>query len=85
MSIRLPARFPYFLSPLTLLLGSFVWHASTLFSPSLPLATQPDFHVQLSYLCLTSDWESFFSHTCFTLNPKSNSSALLRTASSNSD
>ena len=60
--------------------SGFVWHASTLFFSPLQFSTQPAFHVQLPYRCRTSDWESFLSHTQMDLNPKSNSSALLRTA-----
>jgi hypothetical protein len=55
MNTPLPTLFRDFLLPRPLLLGSLLWHASTLFSSSLPIATQPDFHVQLSYLYLTSD------------------------------
>ncbi len=80
MSTRLLAYFRYFLPVLTLLLGSLIRHASNLVSSTLHLSTRPHFHVQLSYRCLTSDWESFLSHTQIDLNPKSNSSALLRTA-----
>ncbi len=80
MSTRLPAPFRDFSSVLIPLLGSLVSHAPTLFSASLLLSTLTHFHVQLSYRCLTSDWESCLSHTQIDLNPKSHSSALLRTA-----
>ena len=80
MSAQFPTHFRYFLPTLTLLQDSLVWHVSTLLSFSLRLSIQPDFHVQLSSLCLTSDWESFLSHTQIALNPKSNLRALLRTA-----
>ena len=60
--------------------SGFVLHASTLFFYLIQFSTQPAFHVQLPYLCRTSDWESFFSHIRFDLNPKSNFSTLLRTA-----
>jgi hypothetical protein len=80
MSTRLLARFRDFLPALTLLRSSLLWRVSTSFSCSRFCSTRPDFHVQLSSLCLTSDWESFLSHIQIDLNPKSNSSALLRTA-----
>ena len=72
--------FRFLLPLLTFIPGSLVLHAPSLTSFPFWLSTQPDFHVQLFYLCLTSDWESFLSHIRFALNPKSNSSALLRTA-----
>jgi hypothetical protein len=80
MSTRHPAHFRYFLPPLTPLLDSFVQHASTLVFCPLYLSTRLDFHVQLSYLYLTRDWESFFSQTEIALIPKSISRTLLRTA-----
>lgn len=80
MSSLLPAHFRFFLPLLTFLLRSLISHASPPFSFPLRLSTRPDFHVQLSYRCLTSDWESFLSHARSHLNPKSNSSTLLRTA-----
>jgi hypothetical protein len=80
MSTQLLAHFRYFPPALTLLPGSFVWHVCPSLSAFLLLATPPHFHVQLSYRCLTSDWESSLSHTQIDLNPKSSSSALLRTA-----
>lgn len=80
MSTRLLALLPFSPTALILLRDSLVSHASTLFSASLPFSTLTHFHVQLSYLVLTSDWESFLSHTQIALNPKSNLRSLLRTA-----
>jgi len=80
MSTRRLARLRFSLLSLTLLRGGSLWHASTSFFCSHFFSTRPHFHVQLSYRCLTSDWESFLSHTQIDLNSKSNSSALLRTA-----
>jgi len=77
MSTRLLAPFR---SRLTILYGSRSWRASSPFFSPRSHATQTGFHVQLAYRCLTSDWESSFSHTRLDLNPKSNSSILLRTA-----
>ena len=85
MSGFLSARLPFLLTRLPVRLRSLLGRVSTSFFYLLLCSAQTDFHVQLSYLCLTSAWESFFSSICVALNPKSYSGALLRSASFNSD
>jgi hypothetical protein len=77
-------RFSVLFPQLTIRMGSLVWLACLLLSNPRRYSPQLDFHVQLFYLCRTSDWESFFSRIRFALNPKSHS-VLLRSASFNSD
>jgi hypothetical protein len=80
MSRLLFARFDFSRTLLTARLDSLLWHVSTsFFSPRL-CSAQTDSHVQLSYRCLTSAWESFLSRICLALNSKSILRALLRTA-----
>jgi len=80
MSTALRIRFPFLLPRLTAFRNRLLWRISTPFSYIRFFSIPPNFHVQLSPLCLTSDWESFFSSTRLALTPKSNSRAFLRTA-----
>ncbi len=85
MSNLLCARLPFLLTRLPVRLSSLLGRVSSSFFYPQLCSAQTDFHVQLSYRCLTSAWESFFSSIDLALNSKSCSGALLRTASSNSD
>jgi hypothetical protein len=73
------------LARLPVRLRSLLGRGASSFFYALLCSTLTDFHVQLSYRCLPSARGSFFSSIALALNSKSASSALLRSASSNSD
>jgi hypothetical protein len=80
MSSLLCARLPVLFPLVPVHLRSLLGRVSTSFFYPLLCSALTDFHVQLSYPCLTSAWESFFSRIYLALNSKSYSSTLLRTA-----
>lgn len=80
MSRLLCARLPVLLTRLPVHLPSLLGRVSPSFFDPQRCSALTDFHVQLSYLCLTAARESFFSNIDLALNSKSLSSALLRSA-----
>jgi hypothetical protein len=85
MSRLLCAHLPVLLALLPVRLRSLLGRVSPSFFDPLLCSALTDFHVQFSYLCLTPAWGSFFSSIDLTLNSKSTSTTLLRSASFNSD